>query len=289
MSKKKTKRKIRLTPSKRKSPRKANSPKVLLIDIESRPILAHVWGCWDQNVSLNMIEADWSILSFAAKWLGDPPSKIIYCDVSKQPDIENDRPVLEAAWKLLDQADIVITQNGVAFDRKKLNARFIIQGMKPPSPFRMIDTKLIAKRNFGFTSNRLEYLSDKLNKKYKKLKHEKFNGFELWRECLAGNKEAWAEMRKYNMYDVLALEELYHKLAPWDSKSQVATYTDDHIAKCSCGSTEFKRSGWQFTATGKFQRYCCKECGAWSRGRINHFSEATKRKLRVGISQGGSQ
>jgi hypothetical protein len=161
--------------------------------------------------------------------------------------------------------------------------------MKPPSPFRAIDTKLIAKRNFGFTSNRLEYMTDKLNTKYKKLKHEKFSGFELWRECLARNPEAWAEMKKYNTYDVLALEELYHKLAPWDSKSQVATYHDDHIATCSCGSTEFKRSGWQYTMTGKFQRYCCKDCGAWSRGRINHFSEAVKKKLRVGISQGGTQ
>jgi hypothetical protein len=236
-----------------------------------------------------MIESDWSILSFAAKWLGEPPSKMIYHDVSKRDDLNDDKQLLAEAWKLLDAADIVITQNGVAFDRKKLNARFIIQGMKPPSPFRMIDTKQIAKRNFGFTSNRMEYLSEKLNSKYKKLKHEDFSGFELWRECLKRNPKAWASMKKYNVHDVLTLEELYHRLAPWDSKSQLAIYSDDHLAQCSCGSTEFKRSGWYHSATGKFQRYCCKDCGAWSRGRINHFSEATRKKLRVGLSQGGSQ
>ena len=50
---------------------------------------------------------------------------------------------------------------------------------------------LIAKECFGFTSNKLEYMTDKLCKKYKKLKHGKYAGFELWKECLHGNMDAW--------------------------------------------------------------------------------------------------
>ena len=37
-------------------------------------------------------------------------------------------------------------------------------------------------------------------------------------ECLKGNQEAWAEMREYNIDDVLSLEELYNLLSSWDNK-----------------------------------------------------------------------
>lgn len=268
------------------SKRRARSgPKVLLLDIETKPMLAYIWSLYQDGVALNQLESDWSILSFAAKWYGDPPSKVIYHDVSKQRDLDDDTALLKKLWKLLDEADVVVTQNGISFDKKKIFARFAIHGMKPPSPVKMVDTKVIAKKTFGFTSNRLEYLSDKLNKKYKKLKHEKFSGFELWRECLAKNPEAWAEMRKYNMYDVLALEELYEKLAPWDASVNFALYTEDNTPLCSCGSTEFTKRGYYFTATGKFQRYQCVECGAWTRSRENKFDKEQRVKLRVRAPQ----
>lgn len=265
--------------------RARSGPKVLFLDIETAPMLGYLWSLWQDSIALNQLESDWSILSFSAKWRGDPPSKIIYQDVSKQKDISNDLPLLKALWKLIDEADVVITQNGISFDKKKIFARFAIHGMKPPSPVKMVDTKVIAKRNFAFTSNRLEYLTDKLNKKYKKLKHEKFSGFELWRECMAGNKAAWAEMRKYNMYDVLALEELYEVLRPWDNSVNFALYTEDNEPLCGCGSSEFIRKGWAYTTAGKYQRYKCSECGAWSRGKANHFDEETRGKLHARTPQ----
>ena len=36
------------------------SPKVLVYDIETAPILGHVWRLWDQNVGLNQIVSDYS-------------------------------------------------------------------------------------------------------------------------------------------------------------------------------------------------------------------------------------
>jgi uncharacterized protein YprB with RNaseH-like and TPR domain len=109
---------------------------------------------------------------------------------------------------------IVVAQNGVRFDVKKINARFVLLGMPPPSPFRVVDTMLEARRHFGFTSNKLEWMTDKLCTTHKKKRHAKFPGFELWRECLAGNHEAWDEMREYNIDDVLSLEELYLVMRP---------------------------------------------------------------------------
>jgi uncharacterized protein YprB with RNaseH-like and TPR domain len=260
---------------------KRSSPKVLFLDIETKPLLAYVWSIWQQNVGLNQIQSDWSILSFAAKWLGDPPSKVIYRDLSRAKDVENDRPLLDALWKLLDEADVVVTQNGIQFDKKKIFARLAIHNMPPPSGFKMIDTKVIAKRVFGFTSNRLEYLSSQLNTKFKKQRHEEFAGFELWKECLAKNKAAWKAMREYNIYDVLALEELYHKLIPWDGGVNYNLFTDDETTACHlCGGETVKR-GFMYTTVGKYQRYRCTQCGAWTRGRENLFSPEKKKSLRT--------
>jgi hypothetical protein len=256
--------------------------RVLVFDIETAPILGHVWSIWEQNVGLNQIKTDWHLLSFAAKWLGDPVSKIMYLDQRGKSNIEDDRALLAVLWKLLNEADVVITQNGVSFDAKKLNARFILNGFPPPSPYKHIDTKLIASKKFGFTSNKLEYLTDKLCKKYKKLKHHKFEGFELWKECLAGNAAAWREMERYNKHDVLALEELYYVLAPWDSYINFSLYEEEDVHLCSCGSTKHRKQGFVYTSAGKFQQYQCCKCGAWTRSKDNLFAQSKRKSLRMG-------
>lgn len=256
-------------------------PKVLLLDIETAPLLGYVWGLWENNVALNQVYKDWHVMSWAAKWLHDKPADIMYEDQRNAKDITDDKKLLKQIWELIDEADILITQNGKAFDIKKLNARFIANGMKPPSTFKHIDTKQIAKKHFAFTSNRLEYMTDKLNTKYKKLKHKQFPGFEMWLECMAGNKKAWKAMEKYNKYDVLSLEELYHKLIPWDNTIDFSLYCDKAEHVCVCGSKSFKNNGYAYTAAGKFQRYKCNSCGAETRSRVNLFSKDKKQSLRA--------
>lgn len=256
-------------------------PKVLIFDIETAPILAHVWGLWDNNVALNQIVSDWHVLSWSAKWLGDDPSKVMYQDQRGAKNIEDDKSLLQGIWDLLNEADVVITQNGKSFDQKKLNARFIMNGFQPPGSYKHIDTKVIASKHFGFTSNKLEYMTDKLNVTYKKLKHNKFPGHEMWTQCLKGNLEAWKEMEVYNKHDVLALEELYNKLIPWDNSINFNLYHDqtDHV--CKCGSTDFSKNGFYYTSSGKFQKHKCKKCGAEHRDKENLFSKEKKASLKM--------
>lgn len=258
-----------------------NKPRVLIFDIETAPLLGYVWGLWDNNIALNQLYKDWHILSWSAKWLGDKPDKIMYEDQRKSKDITNDKRLIKKLWRLLDEADIVITQNGKMFDHKKINARFVQNGLKPPSTYKHIDTALIARKHFGFTSNKLEYMTDKLCTKYKKLKHKKFPGFEMWVECLAGNKAAWREMEKYNKHDVLALEELYYKLMPWDNSINFSLYSDSEDMICSCGHKKFKKRGYYYTNAGKYQRYKCKKCGAETRSKDNLFDKKKRKSLRT--------
>jgi len=255
-------------------------PKVLIFDIETAPILGYVWKLWDNNVGLNQIHSDWYVLSWSAKWLGTSEDEVMYEDQRNAKVIEEDSAILETIWKLLDEADIVITQNGKKFDVKKLNARFILNGFQPPTPYRHIDTLVLAKRHFGFTSNKLEYMTDKLCTKYKKLKHAKFAGFDLWKQCLAGNLEAWDEMEIYNRYDVLSLEELYTKLIPWDNTIDFDAYHDTLDIVCSCGSTEHVKSGFHHSNLGKYQRYKCVDCGKVHRDNINLLSAPKRQTLK---------
>lgn len=260
---------------------KKSGAKILLLDIETSPIISYTWGLFDQNVALNQVKKDWNVLAWAAKWLGDSPSKIMYQDQRHAKDIHDDSGILKKVWSLLDEADVVITQNGKKFDIKKLNARFVLNGMQPPSSFKQIDTLVIAKKIFSFTSNKLEYMTGKLCTKYKKLKVKKFQGFELWSECLKGNISAWREMEKYNKYDVLSLEELYAKLRAWDNGGvDFNVYNEGLTTRCVCGSSYFIKRGFFFSNVGKFQRYKCKSCGAETRDRVSVLSKAKKQTLR---------
>jgi hypothetical protein len=260
----------------------STGPKVLLFDIETAPMLGYVWSLWDNNVALNQLHSDWHILSWSAKWLDAPEDQVMYMDQRNAKKIDDDSHILKYIWQLLDQADIVITQNGKSFDQKKLNARFLMNKFQPPSTYKHIDTKLLANKHFGFTSSKLEYMTGKLCTKYKKLKPKKFAGFEMWRECLARNIEAWKEMELYNKYDVLSLEELYKIMIPWDSSVNFNLYHDHEEHVCKCGSKSFHKNGFYYTSSGKYQKYKCKQCGAETRDKSNLFSKDKRASLRMG-------
>lgn len=258
-------------------------PDILFIDVESAPILGNVWRLFKQNVGLNQIERDWYLLSYAAKWADE--DYVYYSDKRDSWDNEDDKSLLEEIWMLLDRADIVIGHNMRNFDHKKINARFLHNDMSPPSPYRIVDTLEIAKRAFGFTSNKLAYLTDKLCKTYKKLEHGQFPGFELWKECLLGNPAAWSEMAEYNKYDVLSLQELYEKLRPWDSRGpNLNLYYSDVSVRCSCGSDDLKHSGYWYTNLSKFDQFTCNSCGAHVRGRVNLLTKDKRDSLNANIA-----
>lgn len=253
-------------------------PKILFIDIELKPILAQVWALWDQNVGLNQIQEDWSILSYCAKWKGS--DEIIYEDLSNQEDFEDDTKLLGSLWKLLNEADVVVGQNSKRFDVKKINARLVLNGYPKPSTFRQIDTLLIAKAQFGFTSNKLQYMTDKLCTKYKKLEHGKYAGHHLWAACLKNDPEAWAEMKLYNINDVLSLEELYDILSSWNNTLPNFDVYVDEILDMSV----WEEDGFHYSNVGKYKRYRNKVTGVQRRSRVNLLPKEKRDSLLSNIT-----
>lgn len=264
-------------------PSKTEGPRVLVIDIETAPIFGAVWGLFNNFLSLEQVKEDWFILSYSAKWVGE--DEVVYRDQRNVHPMDNDLEMLKDVWKLLDEADIVVAHNGRRFDTKKINARFILNGLTPPSPYRVSDTLETAKRNFAFTSNKLAYLTDKLCDT-KKRSHSKFPGYLLWQQCLIGNAEAWEEMELYNRDDVLSLEELYLIMLPWDDKApNHGNFVDSEDPVCpKCGGKHLELQAKPYrTNVGQYELFLCHSCKGWSRGRKLMNTLEQRRKLRSAV------
>lgn len=231
-------------------------PKVLTIDIETSPNLAHVWKLWDNNVSLSQLIDTGQILSFAAKWHGNKKVEF-YSDFH-----DGHKPMIVAAHQLLDEADVLVHYNGTTFDVPHLKREFLLEGLKPPAPFKQVDLLRVVKSNFRFVSNKLDHVSQQLGLG-KKVGH---TGHELWVKCLNADPKAWDTMRKYNKHDVVLTEKLYDRLVPWIANHpHVGLFSGLECCQ-RCGGQKLQRRGVAHTALGTYQRLQCTDCGGWSRG-----------------------
>lgn len=247
-----------------------NKAKILHLDIENMFVEGEVWGLWKQNISIDSIVADWYILCYAAMW--DDSDDVIYDHLTRyksvyKEDPENDYHILLTLRELLDEADIVVAHNGKAFDIKKIQARFLKHGIPPASPFRMVDTLLVARSQFALTSNKLDYLARLLGLGAKL----QTGGMALWRACKRGDKEAWQTMIDYNIQDTILLKKVYHKLLPWiNNHPNLAMYSLNINPSCpKCGSESLQWRGTVPLVAGLYRRFQCNDCGGWGRDRTN--------------------
>lgn len=231
--------------------------KILTLDIETYPIIGAVWGLRDQNLGLDFIIEDPYVLCFAAKWHGEKKTHFhsVWDDTQEG--------MLKKAYDLVSQADAVISYNGQKFDIPTLNSEFARKGLLPTAPIKHIDLLRVARKQFRLPSYKLDYVAKHLGLG-QKVKHE---GINLWFDSAAGDAKAQARMRKYNIQDVVLTEKVYDRLLPWiHNHPNKALYELKEEPACpNCGSTHLTRRGYSYTATTKFARVCCDNCGKWSR------------------------
>ena len=235
--------------------------KILFIDVETSPNLSYIWGNYEQNAL--SVEKQWNIISFSAKWMGG--KQVTKCLADYRSKDSQDGHLIADIWKLLDDADIVVAHNGNSFDLRKINARFVFHQLPPPSPYKTVDTLLVARKYFFFTSNHLTDLGEfmGLGKKVET------GGFKLWYDCMAGDKTAWKNMKKYNAQDVKLLEKIYYRLRPWMSGHPNLGMYYDEIVCPKCGSDNIQMRGFAITSSKKYHRFQCQECGGWGRTTVS--------------------
>jgi hypothetical protein len=243
--------------------------KILLYDLEITPTLGYTYGIYDTNVIKVLREP--YIMCFSYKWLGDR-----YTSAISQTDFQlykkephNDKMVVKALWKLLDQADIIIAHNANRFDNRVANERFLFYGLGPPSPARVIDTLQVARRYFKNNSNSLNALCEKLEIGSKTAaKHG-----DLWFDCISGCEKSWKKMIAYCKQDTALLEKLYFELRPFIANHPHINPTDKEFSCPVCGSKNIKYKGYRMTNVNTYHRVFCKDCHSWSRERITDIKQ----------------
>jgi hypothetical protein len=249
-------------------------PRIGIIDIETLPMEVYSFGLFDQNIGINQIISDMCVLSWAGKFLNESE---IYGDIltSKEAPKKDDKRIVASSHDFLSKCDIVIGHNLISFDGKILNTQFLLYDMMPIK-YVSVDTLIVAKNNFRFSSNKLAFINQKLGIR-NKIDNE---GFVLWSECHKGNKESLDEMMKYNIGDVLSTETLFYKIRPYVKNFNVALYNEINEYQCPvCGSTNLNVEGYKYLSAGKYESVRCIDCGCISRKRENLLDKKKRKSL----------
>lgn len=233
-------------------------PNVVLFDIETAPAETWSFSVWKTNIQPDFIKNPWHMLGWSAKTLFD--STILSDIVTPEEAIaRDDKRISESLWNVLNTADIVIGHNARKFDVPHANTRFLVHGLPPPAPYRILDTLDVLHKNFAFEHNGLDYVNRILN-----LKRKLETDHGLWQECMSGDKVSLANMQEYNKNDVGILEELYVAIRGWvKSHPNMNLYVEGDGNLCAnCGHAVLEYVGDYYADTRKFHSYRCKSCGA---------------------------
>lgn len=245
--------------------------KIFCGDVETSASIVYTFSRFKAFVKPDQVIQEPYMLTWAGKFVGNP-NIISY----KLPDFEeqfkedhtNDRLLIEAMWRVLDECDIFVAHNA-RFDVGWFNQRCLYWGMNPPSPYKVIDTLRELKQICALPSNSLAASANYFELPNRKLDNA---GWSLWQRCMIGEPEAFDEMETYNIGDITTLEDLYLKLRPFmKNHPNVALYQDSQEECCvACGSNKLEVivGKSSYTQLSEFEVLRC-ECGKINRRRVN--------------------
>lgn len=252
---------------------KGEGAKILLLDIET--LYMEVNGIWDlktRYIQPDRILKDWSIICYSARWLFGP--EVMGESVKPEEAIaRTEKSIIQGLWELVDDADVIVTHNGIDYDMRAVNSKFVKHGLPPPSHYLNVDTKVEARKHFRLPSYKLDYLAKLLLG----LDGKHDMHIEDWDLCSIGDQAALDKMLWYCKNDVAPLlEDLYLKMRPWmTTHPNINIFTSEDASDCcsKCGGEiEIKEDTWK-TPSGLWKAYRCKNCGGI--GRTNNKIKKT--------------
>jgi hypothetical protein len=227
-----------------------NPSKILIVDIERLPGLAKVWQPKvDYIAPRNFVQ--WPrLLCLAARWYGQK-------EMMFAAEWEGREQMVRTAWDWYDQADIVVTFNGIRFDNKHLKTEWLELGMKPPRPWRDVDL-FPAVKTFGFESRSLDSVTRRLGRPGKAM----FYDMEMAQAAVDGDEKAQRRLRRYNAGDVELTEWLYDRLRGWIPTHPFIGVADNEAHCNQCGSTRLVQQPSKYRAVViDYNLLRCADCG----------------------------
>lgn len=232
--------------------------KILFWDIETSLMKGYFFSLWHKMIPIEDVISDWRILCICYAWNNEEPKRIV----------GRERTILRKFIKILNQADIIVYHNGDKFDMKRVRAKAFEHGLLPPKPFNSantVDTLKVAKKEFDFSSRKLDFIAHTILKIGQKLQTNK----KLWIDATEGCKDALERMATYCEQDVILLRDVYLRMIPYITNHPNLSLFTDNPACPNCGSEDLQKNGVKKTRTGLYQEYKCKSCGSYPRGKKN--------------------
>ena len=186
---------------------------------------------------------------------------------------QDDARVCAELWELFNQADAVVCHNAATFDFPVVKTRCMMNGLPPLPTVKVLDTLIMARKNFRFPSNRLAELAAYLGLPAK----VDVGGVKTWIDYQAGKQEAIDHMHYYCKHDTVLLAKVYMKLRSYGhtgSDFNAGLYVDVESGTISCPvcTSPMKPTGrFVYTSVSKFPEVRCTDegCQHVARTRVN--------------------
>ena len=243
---------------------KKNSPKILVYDIETTPLMAYVWGLGKQVVRHGQLHKErnmYDIICITYQWLGDKKARALVFDEN-----QDSTHMIEQFDKMAEAADVTIGKNSDRFDVKQINSQRMLKGLPPLGDWvekaGQDDIEKQIRKYFYLPSYSLDYVSALMG----------FGGkhkmeFQDWIDIVEKNR-GWKskvhKMVEYGKKDVEDTTAVLKKILPYVKLKTSMTALNEGIATCNipeCGSTEMRKNGTRMINKTKYQRLQCGECG----------------------------
>ncbi len=220
-------------------------PKILFFDIET--------------AGVNALRSDLGfVILIGYKWAHEKKAHVLKIDEWNLHNFD-DKKILQEFTTIFLEADLIVGHYASVFDRRFIQGRLLINGLPPIPMTKMRDTCMIARSVANFSSNRLKHLANILKLPNRKLDN---NWPTAWFKVMQGDMKALHALGQYCIGDVLALEDLYNRLLPFDN----AHIRMHGKGKCRvCGSDKLQFRGFAYMGECKYRRYQCTSCGKWDR------------------------
>lgn len=239
--------------------------KKLFFDIETSPNIGSFWSAgYKKDIPYENIIKERAIICICYKWEGEKQVYSLTWDKN-----QDDKSLLKEFIKVANTADELIGHNGDSFDLPWIRTRCLYHGVPMFPKYSTLDTLKKARYYFNFNSNTLNYIANYLN-----LGGKKQTSLDLWKRIfLHKDDKALDYMVKYCKQDVILLEKVYAKFAPYiDSSVHHGVANGKNKCSCPhCASTNTSISKIRYTSLGsKKIQLQCKDCSKY-----NTVSEST--------------
>lgn len=203
------------------------------------------------------------ILVFGYKWLGAEAQSIHLTKEEFEENPHTDRPILEKALKVMDQADLLVTWYGKGHDFPYLASRLAQSGLYLDASTQHLDLMDVAKKRLRLSSNSMNAAASFFG-----LPKKMYVSPKLWVDCWAGKYQALEDMATYCRQDCNVLEDLYTKMIGLGVSIPDAAKISGIEGCPSCGSSRITGKGYRVTKVRKYQRLQCLECGSSFKGKV---------------------